>query len=232
MTQASGIVEIPVSDAGRCDAYVAVAPHGRAPVVVLIPPIFGATPGIREFAQNLAAQGLTAVVPDLFWRIMPGPLGYEGVDRDKAQDRYKRFDVAEGLADLREIIGWCRDQSVNGKVGVVGLCFGGRYAVLAAADLSADAAVSYHGTFIGRHLDALSRIQCPTGLHFGEADPHVPMTEVSQIINASSGNPNIEIVTYPDAPHGFIQQDRPSFRLQAARPAWAAGLSTLKKGLA
>jgi carboxymethylenebutenolidase len=232
MTQTATMAEIPVADAGRCDAYVASAPQGRAPAVVLIPPIFGTTPGIQEFAQNLAGQGFTVVVPDLFWRILPGPLGYEGADRDKAQDRYKRFDVANGIADLREIIGWCRGKASNGKVGVVGLCFGGRYAVLAAADLGADAAVSYHGTFIGRHLDALPRIKCPTGLHFGEADPHAPMTEVAQIADAGKGNPNIEVVTYPDAPHGFMQQDRPSFRPQAAQPAWAAGLSTLKKGLA
>lgn len=232
MAQAATMTEIPVADAGCCDAYLAWASQGRAPAVVLIPPIFGTTPGIQEFAHNLAGQGFTVVVPDLFWRILAGPLGYEGADRDKAQDRYKRFDVAKGIADLREIIGWCRGQASNGKVGVVGLCFGGRYAVLAAADLGADAAVSYHGTFIGRHLDALPRIKCPTGLHFGEADPHAPMTEVAQIIGTIKGNPNIEVITYPDAPHGFMQQDRPSFRPQAAQPAWVAGLSTLKKGLA
>lgn len=232
MVQATGMISIPIADVGRCDAYVAASPQGCAAAVVLIPPIFGATPGIQEFAQNLAGRGFTVVVPDLFWRILSGPLNYEGADRDKAQDRYKRFDVASGIADLREVISWCRGRAANGKVGVVGLCFGGRYAVLAAADLGADAAVSYHGTFIGKHLDALPRIKCPTGLHFGEADPHAPMTEVEQIIDASKRNPQIEIVTYPDAPHGFMQQDRPSFRPQAAQPAWAAGLSTLKKGLA
>lgn len=231
-------VHIPLSGPARCDAYVAYppresAPSVSAPAVVLIPPIFGTTPAIEAMAQNLAGEGYAVVVPDLFWRILPGPLGYEGADRDKAQDRYKRFDVAAGVADLGDIVRWCaKEASSNGKVGVVGLCFGGRYAVLAAADLGAAAAVSFHGTFIGKHLDALPRIACPTSLHFGEADPQAPMSEVAGIVEAVAGNANVAVFTYPDTSHGFMQQDRASYRPESARPAWARGLETLKKGLA
>jgi carboxymethylenebutenolidase len=225
--------EIPVGADGRCNAYVAPSLNGTAPAVVLIPPIFGATPGIQSMAQELAGEGYTVVVPDLFWRTLPGPLGYEGDDREKAQDRYKRFDVKTGVSDLAEIVRWCeREASANGKVGVMGLCFGGRYAVLAASDLGIDAAVSYHGTYIGSHLDALPRIACTTSLHFGESDPHAPMSEVKRIAEASAGNANVTVFTYPEAPHGFMQQDRASYRPDAARPAWVRGLETLKKGLA
>lgn len=225
--------EIPIAGDGRCNAYVARSPRGAAPAVVLIPPIFGATPGIESMAQELAGEGYIVVVPDLFWRTLPGPLGYEGADREKAQDRYKKFNVTTGVSDLGEVIGWCeREASSNGKVGVMGLCFGGRYAVLAAADLGVNAAVSFHGTYIGSHLDALPRIACPTSLHFGEVDPHAPMSEVKQIAEASTGNANVAVFTYPEAPHGFMQQDRASYRPDAARPAWTRGLETLKKGLA
>lgn len=235
---AGSAVQIPLGADGRCDAHVAHPPRGLAPggtgaAVVLIPPIFGTTPAIEETAQELAAEGYTVVVPDLFWRILPGPLGYEGADRDKALDRYKRFDVAAGVADLGAIVRWCaKEASSNGKVGIVGVCFGGRYAVLAAADLGAAAAVSFHGTFIGKHLDALPRIACPTSLHFGEADMQAPMSEVAEIAEAAAGNANVAVFTYPGAPHGFMQQDRPSHRPDAARPAWARGLETLKNGLA
>jgi carboxymethylenebutenolidase len=226
--------EIPIAGDGRCSAYVARPSRGSlAPVVVLIPPIFGATPGIESMAQDLAGEGYTVVVPDLFWRILPGPLGYEGADREKAQDRYKKFKVATGVSDLGEVIRWCeRPEFSNGKIAVVGLCFGGRYAVLAAADLCISAAVSFHGTYIGSHLDALPRITCPTSLHFGESDPHAPMSEVKQITEAGAGNANVTVFTYPEAPHGFMQQDRASYRPEAARPAWARALETLKKGLA
>ncbi|HVV61598.1 MAG TPA: alpha/beta fold hydrolase [Pseudolabrys sp.] len=218
---------------GRCDAFIARPPRGSAPAVVLIPPIYGATPAMESMAQDLAGERYVVVMPDLFWRTLPGPLGYDGSDREKAQERYKKFDVAAGVSDLAEVIRWCaREESSNGKVAVMGLCFGGRYAVLAAAELGAHAAVSFHGTYIGAHLDALRRIACPTSLHFGESDPHAPMTEVKQIADASTGNPDIAIFTYPDAPHGFMQQDRPSYRPDAARPAWARALDTLRKGLA
>jgi carboxymethylenebutenolidase len=225
--------EIPIAGDGRCNAYVARSPHGAAPAVVLIPPIFGATPGIESMARELADEGYTVVVPDLFWRTLPGPLGYEGADREKAQDRYKRFDVTTGVSDLGEVIRWCRrEASANGKVGVMGLCFGGRYAVVAAADLGTNAAVSFHGTYIESHLDAVARIGCPTSLHFGEADPHAPMSEVKKIAEAGAGNLNLAVFTYPEAPHGFMQKDRASYRPDAARPAWTRGLETLKKGLA
>lgn len=224
--------EIPMSDGGRCQLYLARSPTGRSPAVVLIPPIFGATPGIEGFAQRLSAQGFEVAVPDLFWRTLPGPLGYEGADRDKAQERYQTFDVQQGVDDLGRILTWCRSAHFStGKVGVVGICFGGRYAVLAAANLGASAAVSYHGTFIGKHIDVLPRIECPVSLHFGEADPHVPMSEVVAISSATPSNGNIEIFSYSDAPHGFMQQDRASYRPAVAELAWARGIIALKKGL-
>jgi carboxymethylenebutenolidase len=229
---AGTVAEIPIAGEGCCNAYVARPPRGSGSAVVLIPAIFGTTPAIESMAQELASEGYAVVVPDLFWRILPGPLGYEGADREKAQDRYKRFDVTAGVSDLGDIVRWCaREVSSNGKVGVMGLCFGGRYAAVAAADLGIGAAVSFHGTFIEAHLDALPRIACPTSLHFGEADSQTPMSEVAGIAEASAGNANIAVFTYPDAPHGFMQQDRASYRPEAARSAWARGLETLKKGL-
>ena len=69
----------------------------------------------------------------------------------------------------------------NGKVGVLGFCFGGRYAHLAAARLGVDAAGAYHGTKIGEHLDETPQVTCPVSLHFGAVDPAVPMDEVEAI---------------------------------------------------
>lgn len=223
---------IPMPDGGRCQVYLARSPNRRDPAVVLIPPIFGTTPGIEQFAQKLSGEGFEVAVPDLFWRRLPGPLGYDGADRDKAQERYQAFDVQQGVDDLHQILVWCRSAlSSSEKVGVVGICFGGRYAVLAASNLGASAAVSYHGTFIGKHIDVLPRIKCPVSMHFGESDPHVPMSEVAEISSATASNRNIEIFSYPDAPHGFMQQDRASYRAAVAELAWARGVSALKTGL-
>jgi carboxymethylenebutenolidase len=169
----------------------------------------------------------------MFWRTLAGPLAYEGTDRDKAQERYKNFDVEQGLEDLARVIDWCRDAEFSdGKVGVMGLCFGGRYAVLAAAKLAISAAVSYHGTFIGAHLELLPTVECPLGLHFGEDDPHVPMSEVARIARACDGNSNIELFTYAKTGHGFMQHDRPSYNPGVAELAFARGIAMLKSARA
>lgn len=202
---------------------------GRGPVVVLITPIFGVTAGMKEFAHRMAGEGFVVLAPDMFWRTAPGPLGYEGADRDLAQKRYKAFDVGQGMEDLRHIIGWAREWPLaSGGIGVVGVCFGGRYAFLAAAQLGVDAALSYHGTYIGAHVDQCPKIACRIGLHFGEDDPHAPMQEVENIKRAAAGNGKIEIHVYPKAGHGFMQHDRPSYIRECAESAYARGMDLLK----
>lgn len=226
-------LEIPIAGGGATRAHISLPPSGSGGGVLLLPPIFGVTAGIKAFADSIAAEGFVVVAPDMFWRTLPGPLAYEGVDRERAQERYRNFDVAQGVRDLEQMIGWLRGRSdVVGGVGVVGLCFGGRYAFLAAAGRGADAAVSYHGTFIEAHVDECPRIGGKVSLHFGESDPHVPMAQVERIREAARTNPNIEIHTYAGAGHGFMQQDRPSYRADAAGLAFARGIAILKSELA
>jgi len=225
-------LELPIPGGGATTAYVSLPPSGSGGGVLLLPAIFGTTPGIKAFADRIASEGFVVAVPDMFWRTHPGPLGYDGADREKAQERYRTFDVGQGVRDVEQMIAWLRRRpEVVGGVGVVGLCFGGRYAFLAAAGRGADAAVSYHGTFIEAHLDECQRINGRVGLHFGESDQHVPMAQVARIREASRANPKIEIHTYAGAGHGFMQQDRPSYCPDAAALAFARGIALLKSAL-
>ena len=149
-----------------------------------------------------------------------------------AFDRYGKFDVDQGMLDIADLIHDLKARpECNGKVGVLGFCFGGRYAFLAAAQLPIDVGVSFHGTLIGQHLDQCVRVACPLSLHFGEEDNQAPMEEVERISSAASGNPNIEIFRYPNAKHGFMQHDRPSHLPAAAELAFARGLDVLASRL-
>jgi carboxymethylenebutenolidase len=220
---------IPLAAEGTTQTYVALPPSGSGPGVLVITPIFGVTDGMKAFADQIAAQGFVVAVPDMFWRTLPGPLGYEGSDRDKAQARYKSFDVEQGVRDVTKLNAWLRSwPPVTGELGIVGVCFGGRYAFLAAARSEVDAAVSYHGTYIEKHLEECGRIDRNVSLHFGENDAHVPMSEVQRIRDAAHANPKIEIHTYAGAGHGFTQADRPSYQPQSAELAFARGIEVLR----
>ena len=211
--------------------HVTGASLGSVPVVLLLPAIFGVTRGIGELAQRIAQHGYTVIAPDMFWRTAPGPLGYEGTDREKAQERYRAFDVEQGSDDVGALITWAKQEGAP-KTGVVGLCFGGRYALLACARQQTDAGVSYHGTYLERHLDDFAHVSAPLSLHFGESDPQTPMDEVERMKQAGRANPLIDIYTYAGAGHGFMQHDRASHHAAAAELAFARGMHTLRAALA
>ena len=109
----------------------------------------------------------------------------------------------------------------NGKIGVVGTCFGGTLAYLAAVRLSVDAAVAYYGTQIHVFLDEASATTCPTLLHMGTADDHVPEPLREKIRIAAAANPAVTIHLY-DAEHAFANSARTAYYCaRASRTAHA-----------
>jgi carboxymethylenebutenolidase len=105
----------------------------------------------------------------------------------------------------------------NGKLAILGFCFGGRYARLSAARLGIDAAASYHGTAMGQHVDEVGKITCPVSFHYGDADPVVPMDEVGAIQKAFAGRANADIQVYKGAGHNFAMPRQQSYHTAAAR---------------
>jgi len=195
--------------------------HGPFPGIVLITAIWGTDEEMKELADAWAADGFVVSVPDIFWRVWPGPTA----DRDVAFDRYGKFDVDQGMLDIADLIHDLKARpECNGKVGVLGFCFGGRYAHLAAARLGVDAAGAYHGTKIGAHLDETPHVTCPVSLHFGAVDPAVPMDEVEAIKAAYANHGNVEIVVYPEAAHNFAMPYKAGYQEAAAKASRAAVL--------
>ena len=204
------------------DGYLS-APDGAGPfpAILLITAIFGVDDEMKELSDAWAADGFLVSTPDIFWRVMPGPTA----DMEKAFARYGAFDADQGMLDIEDLIADLKARpECNGKVAVLGFCFGGRYAHLAAARLGVDAAGSYHGTRIGEHLDETEKVTCPVSFHFGESDPHVPMGEVDAIKAAYASHANAEIVVHPGAEHNFAMPYKQGYQEAAAQASRAAVL--------
>jgi carboxymethylenebutenolidase len=148
---------------------------------------------------------------------------------EKAFDRYGKFDPVQGMLDIEDLIKDLKGRpQCNGKVAVLGFCFGGRYAHLAAARLGIDAAAAYHGTAIGQHLDETAKVKCPVSFHFGDDDPVVPMDEVEAIRKSYAGRDNAAISVYEGASHNFSMPYKDGYDEAAAVAARAAVLSCFK----
>jgi carboxymethylenebutenolidase len=214
------------SDGHKFSAYVARPAGESIAGLVIIQEIFGVNAHIRSVADGYARDGFFAVAPALFDRIRPGiELGYEGEDMQTARSLFPKLDMEKALADVAAAIDFAA--ASNGKkVGVVGFCWGGSLAWLAATRLHPAAAVGYYGGQIGNY--AAENPTAPVMLHFGRQDAHIP-PEVAEKVHAA--HPDVEIYWY-DAGHGFNCDARASYNAAAAKEARQRTLAFLKKHVA
>jgi carboxymethylenebutenolidase len=181
---------------------------GKLPGILFITAIWGIDGSARQITKEWAEAGFVVSVPDIFWRLHPG----QTADPEIAHGRYNAYDVDQGLLDLQDLIGHLRAHPrCNGKIGVLGICFGGRYAHLAAARYGIDAAAAYHGTYIEKHLDETHKITCPVSFHFGALDPVIQMDDVCAIQNSYAAHPNAEIVAHTGADHNFAMPHKDAY---------------------
>jgi carboxymethylenebutenolidase len=218
-------VTLVASDGHQLDAYVA-RPEGQ-PIagLVVVQEIFGVNPHIRSVADGYAKDGFLVVAPALFDRVERNvELGYEGADREKALSLMGKLDPEKALADVAAAMNYTIGDACK-KTGVIGYCFGGTLAWLAAARLHPAAAVGYYGGRIGNY--AAEKPSAPVMLHFGKQDAHIPPEEVEKI---HAAHPEVEIFWY-DAGHGFNCDARASYDPVAAKEARERSLSFLKEHL-
>ena len=204
-----------------------IKPDGEGPFpgILLITAIFGIDDEMIELADAWAADGFIVSVPDIFWRQIPGPTA----DMEVAFGRMNDFDPDQGMKDIEDLLGDLRGHSeCNGKVGILGFCFGGRYVHLSAARLGVNAGAAFHGSGIGRHLDETNKITCPMSLHFGEVDPVVPMEELKSIKEAYAGHTNVDIGIYDGVEHNFSMPYKPGYDEAAAKASRVAALDAFR----
>jgi carboxymethylenebutenolidase len=207
---------------GAYEAMPSAQPRGG---IVVIQEIFGVNSHIRSVADGYAAAGYAAIAPQIFDRVERNvELGYE------AQDMTRGVEIARGklkmeqtLQDLQAAID---DAKRFGKVGVVGYCFGGLMAWLAACELTGlSAAVSYYGGGVASQLDRKPR--CPVMMHFGDKDAHIPLSDVDKVRKA---HPGVNVNVYA-ADHGFNCDHRASYEAAAAKLALSRSLEFFAKNV-
>ena len=200
-------ITVPAADAGSFRAYVATPPAGRGPGLLLLQEIFGVNDTMRAHADELAGDGYTVVVPDLFWRIEPEiELDYSPEGWQRAFDLYGRFDQDQGARDIAATLTAARAHpACVGKVGALGYCLGGKLAFLAGCRTAVDCSVCYYGVGIEQNLDEIADIRAPMLMHFAELDKFAPPAAVARIKAAAAARPDIEIFEYPGVDHAFAR---------------------------
>lgn len=202
------------ADGHRPRAWLAQpAGHPRGAIVVL-QEIFGVNEHIRALCDHYAQQGWLAIAPCLFDRA-GGPeqgLGYGPEHTAEGRELKGRVPEDKALLDIQAAVEHCRSRAP--RVAVIGFCWGGTLAWLAASRMDGlSAAVAYYGTAIAAHLEEKPSV--PVLLHFGDQDTHIPLVDVLAVARA---HPTAELHRYP-AGHGFNCDARASFDAASAARA-------------
>jgi carboxymethylenebutenolidase len=236
----TGEVTIMVGDF-KMPAFRAMpAGASHLPVVLVLSEVFGVHEHIADVARRLAKQGYLALAPELFVR-QGDPQSYGEIAKLFAEVIAKVPD-AQVMRDLDAAAAWAGANGGNAaKLGVTGFCWGGRISWLYSAHNPAvKAAVAWYGRLVGtandltpRHpVDVASHLQAPVLGLYGGQDSGIPIETVEQMKAAlnqgSVAARRSEFVVYPDAPHAFHADYRPSFRKDAAEDGWRRCLAWFK----
>ena len=217
----------------KMPAYRA-APAGKTglPVVLVLSEIFGVHEYIADTARRFAKAGYMAIAPELFVR--QGDAQSYGEMAKLISEVISKVPDAQVLGDLDATVKWA---AANGgdtsKLGITGFCWGGRQVWLYTAHNPAvKAGVAWYGRLVGdatalnpRHpVDVAARLNGPVLGLYGAADTGIPLDTVDKMKTAlAAGNAAAKassFVVYPEAPHAFHADYRPSFRKEPAEDGW------------
>ncbi len=212
-------IELTAADGHRLSAYLAEPAGKPRGGIVVIQEIFGVTRHIRDVADQYAAAGFLVIAPALFDRV-ERDVDVPYTDMQRAFGYMQAMKNDQVMLDVQAAV---ERASAAGQVGVVGYCWGGTMAYLAAARLKIAAAVAYYGGGIHNHTAETPRV--PVMFHFGEKDAHIPLSAVERI---KAAYPQGIYHLYP-ADHGFNCTDRASFDPTCSKLALERSLEFLHR---
>ncbi|MDQ3027704.1 MAG: dienelactone hydrolase family protein [Pseudomonadota bacterium] len=223
----AGEVAIPVRD-GTIAAFRAMPAGGKnLPTVVLVHEIWSVHEYFKDLCRRLAKLGYLAVAPDLFGR--QGDVDRSEIEAVRAV--VAKVPDAQVMSDLDAAVQWASQNGGNpDKLGVTGFCWGGRITWLYAAhNPRVKAGVAWYGPVAKpatplqpKHpVDIAAQLEVPVLGLYGGADAGIPNDTVEKMQAAlkTAGKPS-RIHLYPDTPHAFHADYRPSYRKEAADDGW------------
>ncbi len=235
----AGEVKIPVTD-GEIPAYRAMpAAGGPFATIIVIHEIFGVHEHIRDLCRRLAKAGYFAAAPALYAR--QGDPSKLGDISDILKTIVAKVPDAEVAADLDATVAWAQaqKQADTARLGVTGFCWGGRQTWLYAVhNPRLKAAVAWYGPLAGSPdalrpesvLEAVKALKVPVLGLYGAADQGIPVRDVEALKAELAALPQpCDIVLYPDTPHGFNADYRPSYRPAAAKDGWQRMLAWFRQ---
>lgn len=225
----AGAVQIPVKD-GTIPAYRSVPAIGsNFPIVLVIQEIFGVHEHIQDITRRFAKLGYLAIAPELFVR--QGDVSKLS-SIDQIRPIVAKVPDAQVLSDLDATVNWAI-KSAKGdanRLAVTGFCWGGRITWLYAAhNPKIKTGAAWYGRVVGnsteltpKHpVDIASSLTAPILGLYGGQDTGIPLDTVETLRERlKSGSSKSEIIVYPNAPHAFFADYRPSYREADAKDAW------------
>jgi carboxymethylenebutenolidase len=225
----AGEAKIPTSE-GDLPAYYARPAKGtHFPVVIVNEEIFGVHEHIKDLCRRLAKVGYFAVATEYYARI--ADLSKMTDVKEIVTNVISKAPDARYLADVDATITWAgKNKGDVGHVAVTGFCRGGRQTwLIAENNKRVKAAVAWYGPVLGNTsdiqpktaTDAADKLNCPLLGLYGGQDQSIKVDDVHAAeAKAKAAGKTVDIVVYPDAPHGFNADYRPSYNKAAAEDGW------------
>ena len=230
----------------QMSAYVArpkQAPKAGLPVIVVISEIFGVHEYIADVTRRFAKLGYLAIAPELFARA--GDPSSMGTLAEIMKEIVAKTPDAQVMGDLKSTLSWVGKNGGDLKrVGITGFCWGGRITWLASAQIpQIKAGVAWYGRLVGdktpnspmHPVDLAAQMKAPVLGLYGSADTGIPVESIEQMkaaLAAAKNNKAAQAASfeiYPDAPHAFHADYRPTYREAPAKDGWAKCVAWFKQ---
>jgi carboxymethylenebutenolidase len=235
----AGEVKVPVAD-GTIPAYRAMPDKGGPfPTVLVVQEIFGVHEHIKDLCRRLAKLGYFAIAPEMYAR--QGDVSNIQNIQEIISKVVSKVPDAQVMSDLDAAVAYAKKtgKAETSKLAITGFCWGGRVVWLYAAhNPGVKAGAAWYGRLVGQAdplhpknpIDLAKDLKAPVLGLYGAADQGIPVATVEKMREAvKEAGKTTEIVIYPDTPHGFNADYRPSYREKESKDAWERMLAWFKK---